>query len=100
MRQTPRRAHKVDGNQAIIVEALRSAGAVVFIIEQPFDLLIWYRGKWMIMEIKMPGKKPNEKQQADIKTLWEHGAYTAVYLASTPEEALQAIGSRLTSRQG
>ncbi len=36
-----RYARRVDDNQKIIVEALREAGAVVEVIHEPVDLLVW-----------------------------------------------------------
>ena len=36
-----RYARRTDNNQAEIVEALRAAGAVVEIIHEPVDLLVW-----------------------------------------------------------
>lgn len=50
-----RYARRVDKNQSEIVKALRSAGARVKVIHQPFDLQIWAEnGKSMMIEIKNP----------------------------------------------
>jgi hypothetical protein len=45
-----------DTNQAEIVRALRSIGAVVRVLspyrQAGFDLLVGYRGRWHVMEVK------------------------------------------------
>lgn len=53
-----RYAARVDANQAEIVSAMRSVGAQVWIIGLPVDLLVGYRGKTMLVEVKtLKGKK-------------------------------------------
>ena len=47
-----RRAARVDANQAEIVAALRQAGASVWIIGIPVDLLVGFRGMTIAVEIK------------------------------------------------
>lgn len=49
-----RRAAKVDANQQMLVEALRSMGASVYVIGEPVDLLIGYAGKACAVEVKNP----------------------------------------------
>jgi len=60
-----RRAAKVDGNQQEIVKALRQAGATVLITSQlknAFDILVGFRGKLFIIEIK-DGKLPPSQRR-------------------------------------
>lgn len=53
-----RHAARVDSNQADIVAALRSAGASVWIVKLPVDLLVGYQGKTVLVECKtLTGKK-------------------------------------------
>ncbi len=49
-----RRAARVDANQPDIVKALRKVGATVFVIGRPVDLLVGYRNKNWIFEVKDP----------------------------------------------
>ena len=49
-----RRAAKVDANQAMLIEALRSMGASVYVIGEPVDLLVGYAGKTCAVEVKNP----------------------------------------------
>lgn len=59
-----RRANaKRDGNEPEIVAALQAAGASVYRLDQPVDLLVGYRGKCLIAEVKLPGAKLNDNQQ-------------------------------------
>lgn len=67
-------AKRVDENQAIIVQALRDAGALVEVIHEPVDLKVWAdstKQKFMFVEVKnlktAYGRKGlNEKQKADM----------------------------------
>ena len=67
-------AKRVDENQAIIVQALRDAGALVEVIHEPVDLKVWAdstKQKFMFVEVKnlktAYGRKGlNEKQIADM----------------------------------
>ena len=56
-----RRAARVDANQAEIVEALRAAGASVWCIGLPVDLIVGKHGVTALMEIKTMTGKRNPK---------------------------------------
>lgn len=73
-----RRAARVDDNQCEIVKALRAAGATVQSIaaigKGAPDILVGYRGRNLLMEIK-DGSKPKSRQsltalEADWHTVW------------------------------
>lgn len=78
------RARRVDANQAEIIERLRSIGAKVYIIEEPVDLLVGYRGKSVLLEIKAEGGRIT-KQQAEFFATWPGGA--SHYVRSADEAA-------------
>jgi|TARA_R110000823_G_scaffold226788_1_gene354322 hypothetical protein len=74
-----RRAAKVDANQAAIVSALRDAGASVWVIGLPVDLVIGVAGTTALAEVKTLTGKRNPKpasytplQQA-FMTTWAGG---------------------------
>jgi hypothetical protein len=48
-----RYAARVDATQAEIVDALRKAGATVWVLGLPVDLLCGYRGKTLLIECKI-----------------------------------------------
>lgn len=85
--------NKPDTNQAEIVAALRGIGAVVFLIGQPFDLLVGFRGTLTLMEIKNPDgrNKLGASQEADILSLSLVGV--EVHVVRSVEEALDSVTS-------
>jgi hypothetical protein len=52
-----RYAARVDVNQSEIVNAMRAAGAYVYVIGLPVDLLVAHRNKWALVEIKSGPRK-------------------------------------------
>ena len=84
-----RRAAKVDANQQEIVDALRDIGAMVFLIGQPFDLLVGFRGELFLLEVKNPGgrNKLQAAQEKDIEKLKFRGV--EVHVVRSREEAIR-----------
>jgi hypothetical protein len=87
-----RRAARTDANQASIVRALRDAGASVYIIKLPTDLLVGYRGRTLIVEVKDGDKAPSKqaltKVQSEFMSTWRGGPVATV---NSVESALRAI---------
>ena len=79
-----RRAARVDATQAAVVEALRAAGAYVWIIGLPVDLLIGYAGTTALIECKSLTGKRNPKPagytqlQKDFMLKWTGGTVATV----------------------
>ena len=88
-----RRRNNPDVNQPEIVQALRDIGAVVFLIGQPFDLLVGFRGELFLMEVKNPDglNKLGASQEADILALSLVGVEISV--VRSVDEALSAVTS-------
>jgi hypothetical protein len=84
-----RYAARVDENQAAIVQALREAGAYVWIIGLPVDLLVGYKDRTLLMEVKTTSKKRLTGLQADFFEKWTGGTLCRV---DSPEAALRMIG--------
>ena len=84
-----RYAARVDANQTQIVSALRAAGAYVWIIGLPVDLLVGYKGHTFLVEIKDGSKKRLTKLQADFFENWSGRTLCRV---DNPEAALRMIG--------
>jgi hypothetical protein len=57
-----RRAAKIDANQREITEALRQAGATVYYIKEPCDLLVGRRGINYLLEIKDGSRRPSQRR--------------------------------------
>jgi hypothetical protein len=84
-----RRAARIDANQEAVVIALRAAGAYVWIIGLPVDLLVGYKDRTLLMEVKTGPKKPLTALQADFFEKWAGGTLVRV---DSPDAALRMIG--------
>ena len=84
-----RYAARVDENQAAIVQALRGAGAYVWIIGLPVDLLVGYKDRTLLMEVKTTSKKRLTGLQANFFDNWSGSTLARV---DSPEAALRMIG--------
>lgn len=84
-----RYAKRVDANQEQIVSALRAAGAYVWIIGLPVDLLVGYKNQTFLVEVKTDSKKRLTALQADFFESWAGGTLCRV---DGPEAALRMIG--------
>ena len=89
-----RRAARVDANQDQIVSALRSAGASVWIIGLPVDLLVGYKGHTFLVEVKSTSKKRLTSLQADFFENWGGSTLCRV---NDAESALRMIGVKRDS---
>lgn len=78
-----------DINEPEIVEALRKAGAYVHIIRDPLDLLVGFRGKTFLLEVKQPKVGRLTPKQKDFFRDWPNDNAVIV---KTIEEALSAVG--------
>lgn len=86
-----RRAAKADANQPLIVMALRDAGATVYYIKEPCDLLVGFQGRNFLMEIKDPSRKPSERKLTDNERVFHALWRGQVCIIETMEEALRLI---------
>jgi len=84
-----RYAARVDANQAEIVKALRDAGAYVWIIGLPVDLLVGYKNKTFLVEIKDGSKKRLTALQDDFFNSWVGGTLCRI---DSAEAALRMLG--------
>lgn len=84
-----RRAARVDATQEAIVSALRAAGAYVWIIGLPVDLLVGYKGHTFCVEVKSGPSKRLTKLQADFFENWSGSTLARI---DCPEAALRMIG--------
>lgn len=86
-----RYAARVDANQTQIVSALRAAGAYVWIIGLPVDLLVGYKGHSFLMEVKDGSSKRLTKLQADFFENWVGGTLCRVDNAESALRMLKVI---------
>jgi hypothetical protein len=90
-----RQASRVDGNQPEIVAALRAIGAYVLhthVLKNCFDLLVGYRGRTHLMEIKDPTQPPSARKltpgEAKFRQEWKGSPY---HVVETVDEAIRII---------
>ena len=86
-----RYAKKRDVSEPTIIEALRAAGARVWQLDRPFDLLVGIRGRFVVLECKTGKRKATDQQEAELHACLAGGL--PVYVVRTPDDALQAIGA-------
>lgn len=93
-----RRAAKVDANQAVIVDALRTVGASVHSLAAVGggipDLLVGYRRATYLLEVKDGSKPPSQRELTPDQVKF-HGDWfggPCVVVNSVPE-ALAAVGA-------
>ena len=89
-----RHAARIDANQTQVVSALRAAGAYVWIIGLPVDILCGYRNHTFLIEIKSDNKKKLTKLQQEFFEHWIGGTLCRV---DNAEAALRAIGAIRTN---
>lgn len=82
-------AKRRDANERYIVEALERVGAEVWITDRPADLLVWFRRRWYVLEVKMPHGKLSKRQQAERA----EGLCEGIQIVRKPLDALRAIGA-------
>lgn len=80
-----------DENEPDIVKALRNVGAVVYLLDQPLDLLVGYDRQWFVIEVKMPRGKLTPMQEEFFRDSDGKGGVATV--VRTPSEALAFIGA-------
>ena len=90
-----RTASRVDANQPAIVAALRGIGASVLHLHQLkncFDLLVGYRGRTFLMEVKDPAQPPSKRRltpgEAEFRRTWRGTTYHIVH---TEDEAIELV---------
>jgi len=84
-----RRAARIDANQTAVVSALRAAGAYVWIIGLPVDLLVGYKGHTFLVEVKNGPRKRLTALQQDFFNNWSGSTLARI---DGPEAALRMIG--------
>jgi hypothetical protein len=86
---------RIDTNQPIIVEALRQAGASVqhlhFVGQGCPDILIGYRGKNLLAEIKDGSKQPSRRKLTEDEAVWHSAWRGQVAVIESVDDALNLI---------
>jgi hypothetical protein len=90
-----RTAAKVDANQPAVVQALRAIGCSIlytYQLKNCFDLLVGYRGRTFLIEVKDPSQPPSKRQltagEERFRNQWRGSPY---HVIETVEEALRLV---------
>ena len=89
------RANKRDKNEPEIVAALESIGATVVRLDKPLDLLVGYRKKNWLLEVKAEGGRLTADQVRFLET-WPGQAA----VIREPEEAIRIVTGASIEMQG
>jgi hypothetical protein len=84
-----RYASRRDANEAAIISALEAAGAYVWVIGLPVDLLVGYKGHTFLVEVKNGPRKRLTPLQADFFENWSGSTLARI---DGPDGALRMIG--------
>jgi len=91
-----RRAAKVDANQTEIVKALRQVGASVQSLASTGkgvpDLLVGFRGKNLLLEVKDGGKVKSDRKLTPDQVAWHQGWRGHVAVVESVEQAIKILG--------
>jgi len=91
------RRGRIDENQRIIVDTLRTAGATVVLLSDVGkgvpDLLVGFRGVTLLMEVKDGKKPPSDRQLTPDQQRW-HAEWRggALAIVDSADSALRMIG--------
>ena len=90
-----KRAARIDANQNEIVAALRGIGATVAItstLGKGFpDLVVGYRGKNYLLEIKDGNKPPSARKLTDDEQQWHECWRGQVAVIESPHDAMKLV---------
>lgn len=90
-----RRAGRVDQNQSDIVDALLKLGASVDSMsgrgDGVPDLLVGFRGRSIMLEVKDGAKPPSRRQLTADERRWFDRFQGEAYVVNSVEEAIQVV---------
>lgn len=96
-----RRAARTDRNHSEIIAALRTVGAFVVDLSRVGegcpDLLVQFRGRWRLMEVKDGKKPPSKRQLTKTQRDWHAQQLADVHVVTSVEEAVTVLLADKTS---
>jgi len=92
-----RRAARTDNNQHELVEALKKIGAKCYFIGKPVDLVVGFRGRSVLLEVKRADKRGQPsavtKAQKDFMETWPGEAHIVYSI----DEAISAVVGKVAA---
>jgi hypothetical protein len=89
-----RRAARRDTGEQDIIKAMRAEGAYVKVIndEGTFDLLCWYNGRTLLLEIKDGSKPPSARRLTPAEQKFhDEWPGSDLYIVNSVEEAIALL---------
>ena len=86
-----RYGNKRDANEPDIVSALRKIGATVYHMDEPVDLLVGYRARNFLLEVKDGDKPPSKTKRTEKQRDFFKGWLGQVRVVKSAEEAIQVV---------
>jgi len=89
-----RRAARRDNGEQSIIKAMRAEGAYVKVIndEGTFDLLCWYNGRTLLLEIKDGSKPPSARRLTPAEQKFhDEWPGSDLYIVNSVEEAIALL---------
>lgn len=84
-------AKRVDANQPEIVQALRNAGCRVWVLSKPFDLLVGFRGRFTVLEVKATKRVRRDQQHQTDEIATCQAGGLPVYRVESVDQALATV---------
>lgn len=85
------RAERTDANQQDIIDDLRKVGADVYVIKRPVDILVGYRNRCWVFEIKDPKQTKQNRQLTKFQETFFRNWRGQVDKIETSEQAIKII---------
>lgn len=89
-----RQIHRPDSNQAEIVKFARAVGATVDVIGEPVDLLVGWKGRNLLWEVKRDRKAKLRPSQEEFFATWRGSVERIDSIA----DAARSLGVEITYR--
>lgn len=94
-----RYANRRDSNEKEIVDALEAIGAVVYRLDLPVDLLVGYRSRNFLIEVKDGGKPPSRTKRTEQQRKFMSTWVGQVRVVKSVSEALDVVTKAYRSPQ-
>lgn len=86
-----RYGNKRDANEAEIVSALRAIGCSVYLLDLPVDLVVGYRARNFLIEVKDGNKPPSARKKTEQQKIFMRGWNGQVRVVETADEAIRLV---------
>ena len=90
-----RYATRRDENEKEIVKALESIGCTVYRLDAPVDLIVGYRARNILLEVKDGTKSPSRQRLTPAEMRWHNEWRGQVAIVNSVDAAIEVIQGEL-----